>query len=81
MATMTSNSGVGVRKKFLGEFDELFTCSEYFWLFSGRSEMEGSEKVYFTTEKPTLYHESLRISLKCCYYLDEVWLTTYHTSP
>ena len=80
METMMS-TGIQSSKKILRENGELFTCSEYFWLSSGRSEMEGSKKVYFTTEKPTIYHESLAISLKSCYYLDEVWLTNYHTSP
>ena len=65
----------------LRENGERFTGSEYFWLSSGRSEMEGSEKVYFTTEETTIYPKSLGIYLKSSYYLDEVWSTTYHTSP
>ena len=40
-----------------------------------RSEMEGREKVYFTTEETTIYPKSLVIYLKSSYYL-EVWLTT-----
>ena len=59
MVTMTSNSGVGVSKKILRENGERFTCSKYFMLSSCRSEMEGSKKVYFTTEKPTIYTNSL----------------------
>ena len=80
MVTMISNSGVGVSTNFR-ENGELFTCSEYFWLSSGSSEMEGSEKVSFTSKKTTIYPKSLGINLKSSYYLDEVWLTTYHTSP
>ena len=82
IVTMTSNSGVEVSKKMLRENGERFTGIEYFWLSSGRSEMKGREKVYFTTEETTiLYPKSLVIYLKSSYYLDEVWLTTYHTSP
>ena len=55
--TMTSNSGVEVSKKNASN-GELFTGSEYFWLSSGRSEMEGREKVYFTTEETTIYPKS-----------------------
>ena len=57
MVTMMSNSGVRVSKKILRENGKRFTCSEYFWLSSGSSssEMEGSEKVYFTAEKTTTY--------------------------
>ena len=81
MVTKTSNSGVKVsKKKMLRENGERITGSEYFWLSSGRSEMEGREKVYITTET-TIYPKSLVIYLKSSYYLDEVWLTTYHTSP
>ena len=80
MVTVTSNSGVGV-KKMLRENGERFTGSEYFWLPSCRNEMEGREKVYFTTEETTIYPKSPGIYLKSSYYLDEVWLTTYHTSP
>ena len=38
--------------------------------------MEGSQKVYFSTE-PTIYCKSLGMYLKSCYYLDEVWLTHF----
>ena len=31
--------------------------------------MEGSENVYFTAEKPTIYPKSLGIYLKSCDYL------------
>ena len=79
MVTVMSNSGVRVSKKILRENVERFTCSEYFWLSSGRSETEGSEKIY-STEKPTIYRKSLGIYLKSCYYIDEVWLSTYLTS-
>ena len=72
MITVMSHSGVGVSKKFLRDSGKWFTCSGYFWLSSGRSEMEGSEKVYFSTEKRTIYRKSLEIYLKSCYYLDEV---------
>ena len=34
-------------------------CSGYFWLCNGKNEMEGSEKVHFSTEKPTIYCKSL----------------------
>ena len=60
MVTVTSISGVGVSKKVVREIGERFTCSEYFWLSSSMSEMEGRETVYFTTEKPTIvYPKSL----------------------
>ena len=63
METVTSNSEVGVsKKKMLRENGERFTSSKYFWLSSGRSEMEGREKVYFTTEETTIYPKSLGIS-------------------
>ena len=81
MVIVMSNSGVGVSKKFVRENGERFACSEYFWLSSGSSKMESSEKVYFSTEKPTICRKSLGIYLKSYYYLDEVWLTTYLTSP
>ena len=67
MVTMTLNMGVGVSKKNLRENGERFICSEYFLLSSSRSEMEGSKKVYFTTEKPAIYPKSLGIYLKSCY--------------
>ena len=55
MVTVTSNSGVEVcKKKMLREIGERFTGSEYFWLSSGRSEMEGREKLYFTTEETAI---------------------------
>ena len=73
MVTVTSNTGDGVSKKMLRENDERFTGSKYFWLSSGRSEMEGNENVYFTTEETTTYPKSLGIYLKSFYYLDEVW--------
>ena len=64
MVTVTSNLGVGVRKKMLRENGARFTGSKYFWLSSGRSEMEGREKVYFITEETTIYPKSLGIYLK-----------------
>ena len=54
MVTVMSNSGVGVSKIILRENGERLTCIQYFWLSSSRSEMEGSEKIYFTTEKPII---------------------------
>ena len=51
MVTVTSNSGIGVIKKSIRENGERFTCSEYFWL---SSKMAGSEKVHFSTKKPTI---------------------------
>ena len=57
--------------KILREDGEWFSCSEYFWLSSCRSDSEVSKKVYFTTKKPTIYTKSLEIYLKSCYYLDE----------
>ena len=82
MVTVASNSGVAVsKKKMLRENGERFTGSKYFWLSSGRSKMEGRVKVYFTTEETIIYPKSLGIYLKSFYYLDEVWLITYHTSP
>ena len=53
MVTVLSYSEVGVSQKMLRENGEL--CSKYFWLSSGRSEMEGREKVYFTTEETTIH--------------------------
>ena len=40
-----------------------------------------AEKSIVFTEKLTICRKSLRIYLKSCYYLDEVWLPTYLTSP
>ena len=70
MVTMTSNSGVEVCSKKC--FEKIangllavnISGSEYFWLSSGRREMEGREKVYFTTEETTIYPKSLGIYLK-----------------
>ena len=76
MVMVTSNSGVGVSKIFFRDNGKRFTCSEYFWLSSSRSEVESSEKVYFSTEKPAIYRKSLEDLPENFYYLDEVWLTT-----
>ena len=56
MVIVMSNSGVGVSKKFLRDNGKRLTCSQYFWLSSGSSEMEGSEKIYYSTVEPTIYH-------------------------
>ena len=66
MVIVTSNLGVGVSKVFFQKMAnrlvyKQFTCREYFWLSSGSSEMEGSEKIYFTTEKTIIYTKSLGI--------------------
>ena len=57
MVNVSTNSGVG--KKILRNNGKQFTHNGYFWLSSGKSEMEGSVKVYFSTEKHTIYRKGL----------------------
>ena len=40
-------------------FEKMVNCLlSLIWLSSGSSEMEGSDKVYFSTEKPTIYRKT-----------------------
>ena len=57
MVTVMSNSGVGVSKKKLA--NSLLEVNISGSPVVAERWMEGSEKVYFSTEKPTIYRKSL----------------------
>ena len=81
MVTVTSNLGVEISKKkcFEKMANDLLAVN-----ISGSTAVGArwkAEKKYFLLEDTTIYPKSLVIYLKSSYYLDEVWLTTYHTSP
>ena len=81
MVTVTSNLGVGVNKKFLEKMANGLLAVNISGSPVVGARWKATKKYIFLLRSLPYIVTAWEIYLKSCYYLDEVWLTTYLTSP